>query len=96
MKKTSSSKRLQQLFNYSMLFLTLVLTSCGNQQEKFCSCLNVGEELNNYAQKILQEELSSEKVKKLAALRQSKREVCSEFETMAGAELLQLKAACEK
>jgi hypothetical protein len=88
-------KRFKKYVHYSTLFLLLVLISCGNKQEKFCSCLNAGEALNNYAQKMLKEELTSAKVKKLTELRQMKKEACNDFETMAGDQLLQLKAACK-
>lgn len=95
MKRSTISIVFKKFAHYSILFLTLVLFSCANKQEQFCSCLKAGEALNNYAQKILQEDLTGANVKKLRELRQMKKEACSDFETMAGDQLLQLKAACK-
>ncbi len=96
MKKKNSFCKRRITIQFLTLFILTTLFSCGNKQEKFCYCMDAGKQLNDYAQKVLQSELNSEKINRLAAYRKTKREACSAFETMGGDELLQLKAACQK
>lgn len=74
--------------------LILLLTACGSKDEQFCKCLNAGEELNTYSNKLLTEEVTQEKADKLKALKDTKKKECADYQTMMGDEMLKRKAEC--
>ena len=74
--------------------LILLLTACSSKDEQFCKCLNAGEELNTYSNKLLTEEVTHEKADKLKALKATKKKECADYQSMMGDEMLKRKAEC--
>lgn len=74
--------------------LIAVLVACSSKDEQFCKCLKAGEELNEYSNKMLTEEVTQEKADKLKALKDTKKKECADYQTMKGDEMLKRKAEC--
>lgn len=74
----------------------VVLSSCGGKDEKFCQCLEVSENLNTLSNDALTQEVTPKSAKKMKAMKAKKKELCADYEVMAGPEMLKLKAACKK
>jgi hypothetical protein len=77
-------------------FLLVILASCGGKDEKFCKCLEVSERLNTLSNDALTQEVTPKSAKKMKAMKVKKKELCADYEVMAGPEMLELKAECTK
>lgn len=75
--------------------ISLALYSCSNRDEAFCDCMKAGEELNNFAQKLMEQEATESEAKELKSLRDNKKEACKAYETMDGPTMIEKKKACE-
>ena len=76
------------------IVVAFALTSCGGKDEKFCKCLEVSETLNTMSNDALTKEVSDKSAKEMKAIKAKKKELCADYEYMAGPEMLKLKAAC--
>jgi hypothetical protein len=76
--------------------LLFVLAACGSgEKTPFCKCIEAGDELNSYSAEILgKSEIDTQAETKMTALKAKKKELCKDYETMSGAEMLELKKAC--
>lgn len=76
-------------------FLLIVLaTACSERDEKFCKCLEVGNELNAFSAKLLSNGASETTAKKLKEIKSRKQKACEDYITMDGPEMIKKKAAC--
>jgi len=71
------------------------MVSCSSGDRKMCDCLEAGQQLNDYAAKILMEDVSAEQADKLKQLKSEQAVKCKDFQRMSGEEMLKRKAACE-
>ena len=79
-----------------LLSLSLILFSCSQRDEKFCSCIKDSDSLNTMNQKILSgESINSESIKEVKDQIKRKKDACKEYEYMIGPEMLELKKSCE-
>jgi hypothetical protein len=79
-----------------LLSLSLILFSCSQRDEKFCSCIKESDSLNTMNQKILSgESINSESIKEVKDQIKRKKDACKEYEYMIGPEMLELKKSCE-
>lgn len=74
---------------------SIILISCSNRDEAFCDCMSAGEELNNYAQKLMEHEATKTEAQELKVLRDKKQAACKAYETMDGPTMIEKKKACE-
>lgn len=74
--------------------LLILSASCG-ERDAICDCIDAGDQLNKKANEILRSEPTDKSEKELQALRKIKKTKCSEFETMAGPEMLERKQSCD-
>ena len=76
--------------------LVLVLAACGSgEKTPFCKCMEAGDELNAYSAEILdQSEIDEDTESRMNDLKAKKEELCKDYETMGGAEMLELREAC--
>ncbi|MFK7787165.1 MAG: hypothetical protein AB8B56_18735 [Crocinitomicaceae bacterium] len=76
--------------------LVFVLAACGSgEKTPFCKCMEAGDELNAYSAEILdQSEIDGKTESKMQELKASKDELCKDYETMGGAEMLELREDC--
>jgi hypothetical protein len=76
--------------------LVLVLAACGSgEKTPFCKCMEAGDELNAYSAEILdQDEIDQDAESKMSELKAKKDKLCKDYETMGGAEMLELREAC--
>jgi hypothetical protein len=56
----------------SLILVLIGLASCRSKDEQFCTCLQAGKALNNYASTLLSQQISEEKAAKLIALKRQK------------------------
>jgi hypothetical protein len=71
------------------------LSACNQRDEAFCTCLTVGEELNEFSSDLLlKDNITSEDNQKMQALKEKKEKACKAYETMSGEEMLKKKATC--
>ena len=77
------------------LFALLILASCSNKDEQFCTCLAAGEELNEFTQQFFDKTPSSEEAKKVSDLKEAKTVACKDYQMMSGDIMRQKKADCE-
>ena len=80
----------------SVCLLIALCSSCSTKDAAFCECMSAGEELNNYAQDLLEGDVTEVEATKLKGLRTKKDEACKAYETMDGPTMLEKKEACEK
>ena len=78
-------------FIYLML-LTLCF-SCSSNSE-MCDCLAAGKKLNDFSAKIMMKKVSKADAEQMKKLREAKEEKCINFQTMSGAEMLELQKDC--
>lgn len=71
-----------------------LLFSCEQKDEKFCNCLSVGEELNDFSAELLLRDATLSDKKKMDKLKAAKKKACISFETMSGTEMLKKKEMC--
>ena len=77
--------------------LSIVLsTSCSTKDAAFCDCMSAGEELNDFAQNLMEGEATEEQASKLKNLRTKKDKACEPYETMDGPTMIEKKKACEE
>lgn len=76
--------------------ITLCLLSCSSQDDPFCDCLNATDNLNDYTEKLMTRQATTEEAEKVKELRTKKDEACKAFETMDGPTMLKKKEACEQ
>lgn len=84
-------------FMFKRIFpLLFVLVACGSgETTPFCKCMEAGNELNEYAAEVLNnQEVDDAVEKKMAELKQTKKKLCKSYETMGGPEMLELKREC--
>ncbi len=81
-------------YNIIGIVVAFALTSCGGKDEKFCKCLEVSETLNTMSNDALTKEVSDKSAKELKTIKAKKKELCADYEYMAGPEMLELKEAC--
>jgi hypothetical protein len=75
--------------------LLFVLAACSGEKTPFCKCMEAGDELNAYSAEILDQSQIDEKVEsKMNELKATKEELCKDYETMGGAEMLKLREDC--
>ena len=79
----------------SFIFLTLVLSACHNKDQKFCSCMDKSQEVNQLSEKIWQNEGNAQDSLRLKKLIASKNQLCEEYASKNGEELMALKADCQ-
>lgn len=77
----------------------VLLFSCSNEGEKdICPCIKAGEELSEFSSSLTvkaeQGEVTEADQKKMKELKDKKDQVCKQFETMGGPEMLELKKKC--
>ena len=74
--------------------LFLVVACSGSTP--FCDCIQKGEELNQLTERTLSEGvISAEEANQIKQLKSEKDNLCKEYQTMSGQEMLKLKQACE-
>lgn len=73
----------------------LLLTACGSKDNQFCECLKAGEELNEYAASLFEEEVNNGKAQKLKHLKDNQLKECANYQTMKGEDMLARKAECK-
>jgi hypothetical protein len=73
----------------------VVLSSCKEKDQRFCDCLNAGEELNAFSSKMMTGEVTKEQDAKLQQLMRKKAQVCAPYQKMKGPEMLKKKEGCE-
>ena len=76
------------------IFTLVILASCGGKDEKFCKCLEVSETFNSMSNDALTKEVTPKSAKEMKAMKAKKKKLCAEYEVMGGAEMLDLKEAC--
>lgn len=81
--------------NILIVSVVFLLSACNSKDEQFCQCLKAGEELNNFSSTLMQGKITDEKANKLKKLKSDKAEACKDYQTMAGPEMLEKKAACQ-
>ena len=75
--------------------LALLFASCTQQEGRFCDCMEAGEILNEETAKIMNSGEASEKDEKnIQALKDEKKKLCKEFETLDGETMRELKKSC--
>lgn len=74
----------------------LLLFSCSTPSDPFCDCLEAGEKLNNFSEKLMEGSATEDEATELKQLRDAKKSACEEYETMDGATMREKKAACEE
>jgi hypothetical protein len=74
--------------------LTLIAYSCVNKDEQFCRCLALGEELNEASSKALAGKLNWKQAQKVRDLARRQKKECSDYHTMNGAALKDLRLDC--
>lgn len=80
----------------SISFLVL-LFSCGQKDEKFCSCMEVSNKLNEKTnQGLINSILTKTDIKQIHTLQNQKDSICNDFKNISGEEALNLKKKCEK
>jgi hypothetical protein len=82
----------------SIIYLVCIaglLTACNQRDEAFCTCLTVGEELNEFSSDLLlKENITLEDNQKMQSLKEKKGKACKAYETMSGDEMLKKKSSC--
>ena len=78
------------------LFTLLFLVSCSGKDEEFCTCLSVGEELNEFTQQFFEKPFSAEEQARVHELKAAKVNACKNYQMMSGDVMRQKKEACEK
>jgi hypothetical protein len=78
------------------LFTLLFLVSCSGKDEQFCTCLSVGEELNEYTQQFFEKTPSATEQDKVVEFKTAKKAACKDYQMMSGDLMRQKKAACEE
>jgi hypothetical protein len=76
------------------LFVIAALSSCNSTDQKFCECLAVGDELNNYSAELLKGEVTKEQAEELKIIKARKKKACAAYENMSGPEMLKRKSQC--
>ena len=78
--------------------LLFVLAACGSgEKTPFCKCMEAGDELNSHSADILEKsEISSKEESKMTELKATKKKLCKEYQTMGGAEMLELREDCDE
>jgi len=77
-----------------ILSLTLIFTSCGDNQ--FCECIEAGNKLNDQSIKILNGDNSQEAYVLQQELLDDKRNACKDFENTDGETLRRLQEDCSE
>lgn len=79
------------------IFITaFILASCSSKDQQFCDCLTATTELNELSSKVLSGELSEESLTDdQKAIKSKKDQLCADYETLSGEELMKKQAACE-
>lgn len=79
----------------STCILILSLNACSSNTE-ICSCLASGKKLETFSAELLQREATAKDLKKMQKLKAEQEKNCADFQTMDGAQMLELKEACEE
>lgn len=79
----------------SLVTLSILLSSCHNKDEKFCSCMDKSKEVNELSEKIWQNEGDAKDSLRLKKLIASKNQICEEYTSKNGEELMLLRADCK-
>lgn len=80
---------------YLLPIAVVLFTACSSKDEQFCECLRAGEELNTASQKFMTKSPSKEDQEKISALKDKKKEACTNYQEMSGEEMRTRKEACE-
>ena len=84
------------MIRLSITILTAILiSSCSQQEGKFCDCLNTSEALNSFSKTLWDIEVTKEDEKKQQNLREAKKIACKVYQKMGGEEMKKLKEKCE-
>jgi len=75
-------------------FALVFLASCSGKDEKFCKCLEVSETFNSLSNDAFTQEVTPKSAKEMKAMKAKKKKLCADYEFMGGAEMLELKEAC--
>lgn len=76
-------------------FLVL-LFSCSHKDEKFCSCMDVSNKLNEKTNEGLNGVMTKSDIKQIQALQKEKDSTCAYYQSISGEKALELKKGCEK
>ncbi len=71
----------------------LSLSACSSNTE-ICSCLESGKKLEKFSSELLQREATAKDLQKMKKLKSDQEKKCTDFQTMDGAKMLELKEAC--
>ncbi|MDG1333314.1 MAG: hypothetical protein P8P74_13345 [Crocinitomicaceae bacterium] len=75
--------------------LLFVLAACSSEKTPFCKCMEAGDEFSAYSADVLnQPEIDEETETKMNELKAKEKELCKDYETMGGAEMLELREDC--
>lgn len=81
------------IITVSILFL---LFSCNQKDEKFCSCMDISNKLNEKTNQGLNRVMTKSDIKQIQALKKEKDSTCADFQSISGEKALELKKGCEK
>jgi hypothetical protein len=81
------------ILGVSTCIFILSLTACSSNTE-ICSCLDSGKKLQKFSSELLQREATAKDLQKMKKLKADQEKKCADFQTMDGAEMLELKEAC--
>ncbi len=81
------------ILGVSICILILSLNACSSNT-KICSCLTSGKKLETFSSELLQREATAKDLKKMQKLKAEQEKNCADFQTMDGAQMLELKEAC--
>ncbi len=76
--------------------IIVLLYSCNQKNEKFCSCMDVSNKLNEKTNKGLNSVMTKTDIKQIQALQKEKDSTCADFQNISGEKALEFKKSCEK
>ncbi len=78
-----------------IIVISIILFSCEGTDKKFCACMKTSEAFNKINNSILNGNTSTDSINKANALLKEKKQLCSDYLKMTGAEMLKKKNACK-
>ncbi len=81
--------------NIYLMVASLFLLSCSNSKTPFCSCIEAGNQLNDAMTKVYTKDVTLSEKKNIEKLKKEQEQLCSEFQFMDGAQMLELQKKCE-
>ena len=81
------------ILGVTAFIFSLSLIACSSNTE-ICSCLESGKKLEIFSAELLQREATVKDLKKMKKLKADQEKKCVDFQTMDGAQMLELKEAC--